>query len=474
MKNNPRRNSIFVVAGIILAAGLLEAAVFGLINDQGISVSDSLLFRVPVAENLTRFILALFIIVTAILIHRAEKKRASSLQADKGKKVKEEESVLIMQKLIADLRIPMNSINGFTELLKQPQEDKLIAKSYLHNISTSSRFAVEMIDMLEDIYRISTKTMEFNQDRFDLNHVMDELASFMEEKKNEMGGTFVELKVLKGIRGSFHILADRKRIELILSSLIENSLKYTRRGAVSFGYEFTGKTMLRFFVRDTGRAPSQERMNYILAASGSDFSISDFPFDTFALKLVYADRVTRLMGGTFQATSHGSEETEYRLSLPYITDEKDLQPERLSVQEIRPTPEPEVQPAEEEHPVFENSRILVAEDNASNFILLQELLYAYKTELVWAKNGEEAVELVREDKDRFDLVLMDILMPKMDGYEAARLIKELNPGLPIVAQTAYSIENVRDKSVLQNFDAYLIKPIWTVNLRDVVTRFLKK
>jgi len=384
----------------------------------------------------------------------------------------EKESMRAMLKLIADLRIPMNSITGFAELLKESHEDKITTQSYLHNISTSSRFAVELIDMLEDIYRINNQDLEFQNEKFELNRVLDDLAHFMEDKKNEMGGSFVKLEKVKGSKIGFPIFTDRKRLELILSSLIENSLKYTKRGSITFGYEHPEPSVINFFVKDTGKSPSQERIQYILSSAHSDLSVSEFPFDSYALKLVYVDRIVKLMGGTFQIVAKPGDETEYYFSLPYSPGL--AMPEDLPEDSAEPeTGQTEKSPAEEPAE-FNQSTILIAEDNSSNFILLQELLVPYKSNIVWAKNGEDAVEIIREGKQKVDLVLMDILMPKMDGYEAARLIKELRPELPVIAQTAYSIENVKDKSVLLNFDGYLIKPIWSVNLKEIVLKYLKK
>ena len=106
---------------------------------------------------------------------------------------------------------------------------------------------------------------------------------------------------------------------------------------------------------------------------------------------------------------------------------------------------------------WDKRTILVAEDIESNYVYLQELLRPYLFKLIWAKNGREAVEIFKRGEN-IDLVLMDILMPEMDGFEASGLIRKLNPDIPIVIQTAYSLDN-EPKEKLANFDDYLIKPI---------------
>ncbi len=460
-----------IVISIVIAAYFVESSLYGLFAGSDTGVFKSIILQVPLSEIVTRIILTGTIIITAFLIKSTSTLQAMMMVPRKEKPASEPENFRMLQKLISDMRIPMNSITGFTELLKDPQVDKLTSKSYLHNISTSSRFAVELIDMLEDIYHINTKTLEFNNDHFDLNTSLDDLSVFMEEKKNEMGASFVVINRKKGVKGTFSIISDRKRLELILSNLIENSLKYTKRGYITFGYEYTSNNSISFFVKDTGKSPSQERINYIISSSSNSLNIAEFPFDSYALKLVYANRIISMMGGTMTVNVYPGDETEYHFSLPFKSNGEIS--EKKIEQDTETDQSPITQAREIEQPVFENSKILVAEDNASNFILLQELLIPYKVELLWAKNGEEAINILKQKKEDIDLVLMDILMPKMDGYEAARQIKEISPDTPIVAQTAYSIENVRDKKVLQNFDGYLIKPIWSVNLRDVIVKFLK-
>ena len=121
---------------------------------------------------------------------------------------------------------------------------------------------------------------------------------------------------------------------------------------------------------------------------------------------------------------------------------------------------------------WSDKTILIAEDVESNFIYLQELLRPSCVKLVWAKNGKEAVENVKRNK-HINLVLMDILMPELDGYEATREIKNIRQDLPVIAQTAYSLESENEQTREAQFDDYLIKPIWSPQLKHVIEKYLR-
>ncbi|WP_163715280.1 response regulator [Mangrovibacterium lignilyticum] len=121
--------------------------------------------------------------------------------------------------------------------------------------------------------------------------------------------------------------------------------------------------------------------------------------------------------------------------------------------------------------VVDSLKILIAEDVESNFLYLNAVLSKIKADIVWAKNGREAVELFKEHQD-FDLILMDLQMPEMNGYEATRHIKSMNPAIPVIAQTAFAMAEDRAKALDAGCDDYLAKPIRSKDLLNLVEKFM--
>ncbi len=120
---------------------------------------------------------------------------------------------------------------------------------------------------------------------------------------------------------------------------------------------------------------------------------------------------------------------------------------------------------------WKGKKILVADDTPTNYLLIETALRKYNVELLWAKNGMEAVEICRNNSD-IDLVLMDIRMPIMDGYESSRLIREFRPELPIIAQTSYAMQGDREQSITSGCSDYLAKPISLSELKELINKYL--
>jgi CheY-like chemotaxis protein len=183
------------------------------------------------------------------------------------------------------------------------------------------------------------------------------------------------------------------------------------------------------------------------------------PFDTAALRINIAKHLVQLLGGQLKADSVLWEGSTFTFTIPL---------EEAEVYREEKIKEPEIKIH-----LWNDKQILIAEDVESNFVYLRELLNPTHVKIYWAKNGREAVKICSENKD-ISLVLMDILMPEMDGYEAARLIKKGRPDLPVIAQTAYSMEGDEYLESLKYFDNYLTKPIWSHELLDTLSKYLSR
>jgi CheY-like chemotaxis protein len=319
-----------------------------------------------------------------------------------------------------------------------------------------------LLNLIEDIIyvsKIESGRVEIKMSMCLLNSILDETYTSFIEHKRRMGKDSIEINLFKGVESqNFTILTDIQRLRQILTNLLGNALKFTEKGSVSFGYKIRDKENLLFFVKDTGLGINPNKINHI--------------FDRFTK---IAANKTKLYGGTglgLSITKHLVEHLGGKIWVESIEDKGStfyfLIPHQGAEQHILQENENK---AKTEKMSLKNARILIAEDEQMNYLFLQEALQPTGAQLTWAKNGREAVIYI-ESNNNFDLVLMDMKMPVMDGYEATRKIKKLRPDLAIIAQTAYAMPDEQKKGYQAGCDFYLSKPIDPVILIDTLKKYL--
>ncbi|MCF8378627.1 MAG: response regulator [Bacteroidales bacterium] len=369
------------------------------------------------------------------------------------------------------IRTPLNAIVGFSELLKDPNLSAQSKQTYISHIHSSGNYLIQFINNLVDITKIESNELEINKSDFDIKEVLTNLMVLFNEKKKELGKQDIELKLETSIAAkSLRINTDKQRLEQVLSNLLENAFKHTEEGSVEIGYRLKKDDLLEFYIKDTGLGFSMDRLEIIFNRYKKLSDNHNQPFDGVALRLTISKSLVKLLGGEIWADSKIGKGSVFYFTFPFnvIEQSKEVEPDKAEII-IDPVV---TQKSKSEKSDFSQFTILIAEDVESNFIYLQELLRPTHATLIWAQNGAEAVKEV-ETNAKIDLVLMDILMPEMDGYEASKRIKELRNNLPVIAQTAYSLESGRNKNDLISFDDYLIKPIWSPQLLSSISKYLK-
>jgi CheY-like chemotaxis protein/anti-sigma regulatory factor (Ser/Thr protein kinase) len=248
------------------------------------------------------------------------------------------------------------------------------------------------------------------------------------------------------------INTDRNRLAQVINNFISNAIKFTKQGSIKFGYELK-KDQLYFYVTDTGCGIPEDKLGTIF-----DRFIK---LDAFAqgtgLGLAISASIVHKLGGEINVQSEVGVGSTFWITLPY----NPVSPaeEKRSVEKI-------VQPENN----GKKATLLVAEDDVSNYKLAEAIL-GKEYNLIHAWNGEEAVELFRENLP--DLVLMDIKMPILNGYESFQKIREISENVPVIAVTAYASEE--DQSIIRNkgFNDFVAKPIYASLLKDKITSLLK-
>lgn len=378
-------------------------------------------------------------------------------------KLRSEEADILKSNFLAnmshEIRTPMNGILGFAQLLKnEPSSDK--RERYIDIIYHNGIMLVNLIDDIIDISRIEAGQLAVTVSECNIDNLLFEVYTFFNEVKFKQEKEHISIRLLNlNDDESSIILTDPVRLRQVLVNLIGNALKFTEKGVVEFGYiNKPDSRCIEFFVRDTGIGIPENKHGIIFERFRQIEEGATRKYGGTGIGLYISKNVINLLGGEIWFESTVGKGTTFYFTLPYrksITVEEGTQ----------------VFGTADKHYSWEGKRVLVAEDIDVNFRYIQAILTRTGVEVVRAKNGEEAVELVRKGIP-FDLVLMDIQMPEMDGYEATRQIKSIAPATPIIAQTAYALPNDNLRCFEAGCDDYVPKPINEGLLKQKIDRYL--
>jgi PAS domain S-box-containing protein len=384
-------------------------------------------------------------------IEKLKQAKAVAEQSDKLK-------TAFLANMSHEIRTPMNSIIGFSNLLTDEGVEEIKKTEYLHHIIKSSNALLSLIDDIIDISKIEAEQLTISKSKFKLNSAIRELFnSFSESNKNDK----VKLKlVFPPDSDIYEIDSDPLRMRQVLTNLIGNALKFTEKGTVEVGYSIEGKgkdAIVRFYVSDTGIGIPRDMHKTVFERFRQVDETTSRKFGGTGLGLAISKRIVELLNGEIWVKSEPGKGSVFYFTLPFVMEEnKSPGKEKFWSSQYN----------------WKERTILVAEDEDTNFELLKAALHKTKVNLIWVVNGLEAVETCRTNKN-IDLVLMDIRMPKMNGYEATKKIKSFNENLPVIALTAYAMPEDRAKSIEAGCDLYFSKPIRPSKLLSSIEEFFQ-
>jgi len=380
-------------------------------------------------------------------------------------KEKAEESNRLKTAFLANLsheiRTPMNAIIGFSNLLldEDMSYDEKVKLNKL--INNNSNNLLKLIDDVIDISKIQSGDIHLNKTECYLNKLLLDLyVSFSIQIENDANKK-IHLSMNKGsIIKDFSLITDPVRLKQILCNLIENAVKFTTKGFVEFGYTIMeNENKIQFYVVDSGIGISNEKFDMIYDLFRQADESFTREYGGTGIGLTIAKNIVDHLGGEIWVQSTPNQGTNIYFTLPYETTESkfELAKEGLSLEKFN----------------WKNKVVLVADDIDLNYKLIEEILTPTQAKIIWAKNGKEAVDLCLNN-DNIDLVLMDINMPGMDGFEATKKIKAHKKGLKIIGQTAYPQDNDKEKCLNAGFDNYISKPIKIKNLLSAINSVFSK
>ncbi len=347
-----------------------------------------------------------------------------------------------------EIRTPMNAILGFSDLLINNQQSKKDLDFYLNIINTSTRQLLNVINDIIDISIIESGQLKIFNRKTKLNALLTNLYHLHLIKANEKVLNFAFSKGLDDDKAN--ILTDDHRLTQILNNLIGNAIKYTEKGEVEFGYEIKGE-FIEFFVKDTGLGIPFDHHEVIFERFRRVDENQKNSTGGNGLGLAISKSVVELMGGKIWLRSIPNEGSVFLFTIPYRQIYSDILVSQQTIDSID----------------LHGRTILVAEDEIASLLLLEGILKQTKVNLLTAKNGHEAMELFLTNQ-HLDLIILDVKMPIMNGLETAKEIRKVNNKVPIIAQTAYAMNEDREQALDAGFNYYITKPISPLELFEVL------
>lgn len=359
-----------------------------------------------------------------------------------------------------EIRTPMNAIMGMSkQLQKTPLNEK--QNSYLDAITTSADSLLFIINNILDLSKIEAGKLSLENIGFNLRTVLAQTQKVLQHKAEEKGlamFVYVDPKITPVLIGDPH------RIHQILLNLVGNAIKFTSKGHIDLTAilesESKGMQKIKISVLDTGIGMEEKFLQSIFSKFSQEDETIARKFGGSGLGMNITKQIVDLMGGTISVQSQKNRGTniEVILTLGKGT-EKDI---------------PQLEIARPDSKILKNKKILIVEDNPLNRLVAATMLSNYGAELTEVTNGKEAVDLLRQHNNRFDLILLDVQMPVMDGFETTHFIRnELYNNIPIIALTANALKGEREKCITAGMNDYLSKPFEEAALVTLIAKWLK-
>jgi len=383
--------------------------------------------------------------ITGIMLVELELKKAKE-KAEEANQLK----TAFLQNLSHEVRSPLNAIIGFAELINNQKLSKDKIKHYSEIIAGSSNQLLGVINDVLTISSLEKKQTEVDDVVFDLTQFVWEIHSIFQSRVEAKGLTF---SIVTNGFGNVKIISDVNKIRQVIANLINNSVKFTQKGDITVGFNLHEHS-LEIFVKDTGigiEKNDQEKIFERFCQANESISRN---FGGTGLGLSISKGFIELLGGTISLESVPGLGSTFGFSIPVKKVGSVEESGQIVFSDIDFT---------------SIVNILVAEDEEVNFFYLSEVNDNKNISLIHAINGEEAVNICKTQK--IDLVLMDIKMPVLDGYSAAKIIKSQLPNIPVIGLSAFSInsDKIEEESP---FDDYLTKPVNLGLLKKTIKKYL--
>ena len=359
-----------------------------------------------------------------------------------------------------DIRTPMNAIIGYTQLLENNLDNKKQALDYISKLKSSSTILLSLINYILEMTQIESGKLDLKKEIGDLDDLVKNINVVVEPliKEKKLHYSYhLEIK-------HHHIICDKTKLREIVLNILSNAIKYTPEGGnvelliqeISFE---NNKVKYHFIIIDNGIGMKEDFLPHIFEEFAREKTSTESKVPGVGLGLPIVKSLIDMMNGTIQVESKLNKGTKFTVELSFLTS---LQVENVNERNTSTLD-------------FSGKHILLVEDNELNAEIGIELLNTFKVIIDLAKNGEECIKILEKmPEGYYDLILMDIQMPIMDGYEATKIIRSFNnknAQIPIIAMTANAFEEDRKHALQLGMNEHLAKPIDIEKLKDVLTKY---
>jgi len=360
-----------------------------------------------------------------------------------------------------EIRTPMNAVLGFSEILLSTNVDAR-QKNYLQKIVGSSRLLLDIINDILDFSKIEASKIEIEHKVFELSNSINKLKMMFKQTASQKG---ISLSYELSQNLPSRIIGDELRLTQILINLVSNAIKFTKEGTVTIALDVTKKgdkeATLHVSVKDSGIGMSEEQLQKLFQPfSQADSSITR-KYGGTGLGLSISSGLVRAMGGVLEVKSSEGVGSEFYFDIDV----------GVASWERADLTQEETQEAVYVYPDLSHVKLLLVEDYEINQEVVTEILKRVRITPDIANNGKEAVEMFLAKPDAYDIILMDIQMPIMSGYEASKIIRGYNQEIPIIALTAAAMVEDRTKAVEAGMNEHLSKPIESDEMLRCIAKY---
>jgi signal transduction histidine kinase len=422
-----------------------------------IKTSTELAFQIKEKEKREKEL----IVLNTLLDNQNKEQEKQAIELIKAKEQAEKSDKLksaFLANMSHEIRTPMNGILGFAELLKEPDLTSNEQQEFIRIIGESGSRMLNTINNIIDISKLESGLTTVNIKASNINEQIEFIYKFFKPEIERKGIQFLFRNSLSS--KDTVINTDIEKVIAVLTSLVKNAIKFTSGGSIEFGYEKKGK-YLEFYVKDTGIGIPKRMHKIIFERFRKSSEPYDRNYEGSGLGLSIAKSYVEMLGGKIWVKSEVMGGSIFYFTVPYaaVSEEKSIIKNAISPEnkEVR----------------IKKLKILIVEDDETSYLFLKRLLRELSNEILPAKTGLDAVTACINNPD-LDLVLMDIQMSGMDGYETTRQIRQFNKDVIIIAQTAYAFSGDREMALAAGCNDYISKPIKKTLLKALIKKHFSK
>lgn len=365
-----------------------------------------------------------------------KKEKEKAEEADRAKSV-------FLANMSHEIRSPMNAIIGFSDILIQKLQSNKTEVEYLGYIKQSGNSLLSLIDDIIDIAKIEAGQLKLRKDPFGLNNLMNELLVSFQTIVSQLEKDNISIKLnIPDDSDNLGLNSDEMRLKQVLTNFLSNAVKFTDKGVIEFGYQLLPNNEILFYTKDTGIGISKEQQDVIFKRFGQVEDTYTRNYKGTGLGLAISQSIINLLGGEIWVDSEQNKGSNFYFKIP-----ADIMHNQNMSKAL----------VQYDHFDWNSKIILIVEDDEMSSKLLKSILEDSSAKILVVKNGQAAIDLVK--KQNLDLILMDIQLPELNGFEATKKIKSIKEELPIIAVSAYAMQEEIDKSKEFGCDLFISKPL---------------